>query len=77
MAEPRHTDPDAADASPAPLGPILAPPGASPALASNPFRELDPAHQVYEANPAPWWVAAMWIAFLLGGATYLVVNLIQ
>ena len=75
MAEPRHADADAADVPPPAVGPILAPPGASPALASNPFRELDPAHQVYEANPAPWWVAAMWIAFLVGGAAYLVVNL--
>ena len=74
MAEPRPTDPDAA---PAEVGPILAPPGASPALASSPFRELDPAHQAYEANPAPWWVAAMWLVFLIGGAAYLVVNLIQ
>jgi hypothetical protein len=76
MTEPRHAG-EAADAAPPSIGPILAPPGASPALASDPFRELDPAHQVYEANPAPWWVAAMWITFLVGGAAYLVVNLIR
>ena len=77
MAELRHADTDAADDAPPTVGPILAPPGGSPALASSPFRELDPAHHAYEANPAPWWVAALWIAFLLGGATYLVVNLVR
>ena len=65
---------------PAPLDdglPILAPPGASPALASSPYRELDHAHHVYESNPAPWWVALLWIGFLVGGAVYLVVNLMR
>ena len=57
--------------------PILAPPGASPALASSPYRELDHAHHVYESNPAPWWVALLWIGFLVGGAVYLVVNLMR
>jgi len=59
------------------LGPILAPPGASPAIASRPDTELDHRHHTYEANPAPWWIAVMWIAFLVGGATYLVVNLLE
>jgi hypothetical protein len=57
--------------------PMLAPPGASPALASSPFRELDHAHHAYESNPAPWWVALLWIGFLMGGAAYLVVNLMR
>ena len=57
--------------------PILAAPGASPALASSPYRELDHAHHVYESNPAPWWVALLWVCFLVGGAVYLVVNLMR
>lgn len=67
---------DAADA-PAPGLPIMAPPGASPALASDPLRELDHSHHAYEANPAPWWMAIVWITFLVGGAVYLVVNLMR
>jgi hypothetical protein len=57
--------------------PILAPSGASPALASSPHRQLDHAHHAYESNPAPWWVALLWIVFLVGGAAYLVVNLMR
>jgi hypothetical protein len=60
-----------------PVDPIVAPPGGSPALASRPDRELDPRWHAYEANPAPWWIAAMWIAFLVGGAAYLVVSLME
>jgi hypothetical protein len=56
--------------------PILAPPGASPALASQPGTELDHRLHTYEANPAPWWMAVLWVVFLIGGAAYLVVNLI-
>jgi hypothetical protein len=59
------------------VDPILAPRGASPAVASQPDRELDHAYHGYEANPAPWWIALLWIAFLLGGATYLVRNLME
>lgn len=55
--------------------PIVAPPGASAALASRPDQELDHRHHAYEANPAPWWIGAMWIVFLVGGAVYLVLNL--
>jgi len=77
MAEPKHADPATAPAALDEGLPIVAPPGASPALASSPFRELDPVHQTYEANPAPWWVALMWLAYLIGGATYLVVNLMR
>jgi hypothetical protein len=57
--------------------PILAPPGASPALASDPLRELDHSHHAYEANPAPWWMAIVWLTYLVGGAVYLVVNLMR
>jgi hypothetical protein len=67
---------DAAD-RPAEGLPIMAPPGASPALASDPLRELDHSHHAYESNPAPWWMAILWLVFLVGGATYLVVNLMR
>jgi hypothetical protein len=59
------------------IDPIVAPPGGSPALASRPDRELDQGWHAYEANPAPWWIAALWIVFLVGGAAYLVVNLME
>jgi hypothetical protein len=59
------------------VDPILAPPGASPAIASQPDQELDPAYNTYEANPAPWWIALLWIVFLTGGAVYLVRNLVK
>jgi len=55
--------------------PILAPPGGSPALASRPDCELDEQYHEYESNPAPWWIAALWLVFLVVGAAYLVVNL--
>jgi hypothetical protein len=32
---------------------------------------------VYESNPAPWWIGLLWVAFLLFGATYLIVNLLR
>lgn len=63
--------PDVADAP----APITAPRGASPALASQPAGELDHTFHAYEENPAPWWLGLVWIGFLLGGATYLIVNL--
>jgi len=59
------------------VDPILAPPGESPALASDPTQELDERYHAYESNPAPWWMAVVWIAFLVGGALYLVRNLIR
>lgn len=69
---------DEADDAGAPQGlPIMAPPGASPALASDPLRELDHSHHAYDANPAPWWMAIVWVTFLVGGAVYLVVNLMR
>jgi len=55
--------------------PIVAPAGASAAEASHPDNELDASYQVYEPNPAPWWVALLWVVFLLSGTAYLVVNL--
>jgi hypothetical protein len=77
MADPRHAEAvETSAAGDEGSGlPIVAPPGASPAVASSPYRELDPVHHAYEANPAPWWIALMWIVFLVGGAVYLVVNL--
>ena len=68
---------DDATAAPVEVLPVLAPPGASPALASDPLRELDHSHHAYEANPAPWWMAILWVGFLVGGAMYLVVNLMR
>ena len=73
MADPTHA-PEAGSTSGLP---VLAPPGASPALASQPGRELDHGYHAYEANPAPWWLALLWLAYLIGGATYLVVNLMR
>ena len=58
------------------IDPILAPAGDSPALASDPGQELDERYHAYESNPAPWWMAVVWVTFLVGGAIYLVHNLI-
>lgn len=59
-------------------GPILAPPGGPPAAASRPDSGLgDERVHVYESNPAPWWIGLLWVAFLLFGATYLIVNLLR
>ena len=57
--------------------PIVVPPGASAALASQPEGELDHAYHAYDANPAPWWVGLLWICFLVGGAIYLVQNVME
>lgn len=62
---------------PRPTGPIVAPGGASPAEASRPDHLLDDRFHIYDSNPAPWWMALLWLAFLIGGATYLVVNLLE
>jgi hypothetical protein len=66
-----------ADETPRPSGPILAPGGASPAESSRPETPLEDRFHIYESNPAPWWMALVWLAFLLGGAAYLVINLIE
>lgn len=57
--------------------PILAPRGASPAEASRPETPLDARYHIYESNPAPWWLALVWLAFFVGGAAYLIINLIE
>lgn len=62
---------------PPPVLPIVAPAGASAAQASHPDTELDGSYQVYEPNPVPWWVALLWVVFLISGATYLIINLSQ
>jgi len=57
--------------------PVLAPKGASPATASDPRVPLDEGRwHIYEANPAPWWVALVWAGFFLFGVVYLIRNLI-
>jgi len=58
-------------------GPILAASGRSPAEASRPETELDERFHIYESNPAPWWMALLWVAFLIGGAAYLIYNLLK
>jgi hypothetical protein len=59
-------------------GPILAPPGRSAALASQPDTPLEgERYHVYDANPAPWWLSALWLAFFTFAFTYLLVNLLQ
>ena len=55
--------------------PILAPSGDSPANASRPDAVLDERWHAYEANPAPWWIALVWLAFFAFGVTYLVRSL--
>jgi hypothetical protein len=65
-------------ARPLPRGPILAPPGAPPAMASHPDTGLDDTRvHVYESNPAPWWIGALWLAFFVFGAAYLILNLLR
>lgn len=59
------------------VGPIVAGPAESAATASRPDQILDDRYQAYESNPAPWWIGLMWIAFLVFGAAYLIVNLIE
>jgi hypothetical protein len=59
------------------VGPIVALPSESAACASRPDQELDDRYQTYESNPAPWWIALLWAAFLSFGAAYLIVNLIE
>lgn len=59
------------------VGPIIAGPAESAASASRPEQYLDDRYQAYESNPAPWWIGLLWIAFLLFGAAYLIVNLLE
>lgn len=75
-AESSHRAP--ARAAGAARGAILAAPGASPATASQPDSGMDDERvHVYEANPAPWWIGVMWVAYFVFGATYLIVNLLR
>lgn len=57
--------------------PILAPRGASPAEASRPETPLDDRYHIYDSNPAPWWLALIWLGFFVFGAAYLIVNLLE
>lgn len=59
-------------------GPILAPPGASPATASDPGREVEDGHyHIYDSNPVPWWVVLVWLAFIAFAIVYLIRNLME
>jgi len=58
--------------------PIVAPRGESPATASDPHTVLEDAtYHIYEANPAPWWIGLLWLAFFVGGIVYLLVALVR
>jgi hypothetical protein len=67
-----HVPPSAADTRP-----ILAPPSASPAEASRPDVVFDERYHAYESNPVPWWLTLIWLSFLVGGAFYLIVNMLH
>jgi hypothetical protein len=69
--------PGAPSAAPHPTGPIIALPSESAAAASRPDQPLDERYHAYEANPAPWWIGLVWIVFLVFGASYLIVNLLD
>jgi hypothetical protein len=72
----RH--PDRTSGSPPILAPILAPNSGSAAIASDPDLSLEGQHyHIYEAHPAPWWIAALWVAFFVFAVTYLITNLLQ
>lgn len=57
------------------LGPIVVAQGRSAAGASHPEQILDEKHLTYHHNPVPWWLALIWVGFLIGGSVYLIVNL--
>lgn len=58
--------------------PILAPSGASAARASQPDTPLEcDRYHVYDANPVPWWVTTLWLAFFVFAFGYLLVNLLS
>ena len=64
--------------TPPPGSPILAPQGESPAEASRPDTQLeDGRYHIYESNPAPWWIALLWVVYLIFGVTYLILNLMR
>jgi hypothetical protein len=61
-----------------PAAPIVAPAGQSPATASRPDTVLEDArYHIYESNPAPWWIAVLWLAFFVFGFSYLILNLLK
>jgi hypothetical protein len=56
--------------------PVIVPPGASAAGASDPARDLDDGHyHIYESNPVPWWVVLVWLGFIAFAIVYLIRNL--
>jgi hypothetical protein len=56
--------------------PILAPPGRSAAMASQPDTPLEgERYHSYEANAAPWWISVLWLAFFTFAFTYLMLNI--
>jgi hypothetical protein len=58
--------------------PIVVPPGASAAGASDPHRDLDDGrYHIYESNPVPWWVALVWLFFIAFAIAYLITNLME
>jgi hypothetical protein len=58
--------------------PILAPSGASATLASRPAILLEcERYPICDANPAPWWVSALWLFFFVFAFSDLVANLLQ
>jgi hypothetical protein len=66
------------DEQPPVTGPIVAPSGRSAAEACRPENALeDGRYHIYESNPAPWWIAVLWVSFLLFGVTYLILNLLE
>ncbi len=67
-----------ADTQPTPVGPRLAPSGASAAEASRPDQSLEDGHyHIYESNPAPWWIGVLWLGYFIFGVTYLILNLLR
>jgi len=58
------------------VAPIIVGRGESAAAASRPDQPLDQSYHAYEANPAPWWIALLWLSFFAFGAAYLILNLI-
>ncbi len=72
------TTPPAAASPAAAAMPIVAPSSGSAAIASDPDLPLDGQQfHIYEAHPAPWWIAAIWIGFFVFAIAYLITNLLQ
>lgn len=58
-------------------GPVVAPRGTSAARASQPDAPLDERWHIYDANPVPWWMAALWLGFFVFAVVYLIRNLLE